>query len=266
MSAASPVVALLTDFGLHDHYVGVMKAVILGVCPEATLIDLTHDIAPQDVLGGALALEAAVPFLPDGTVVVAVVDPGVGSGRLAVAVDTGRVRMVGPDNGVFTLALRQVESFTAVELTESRFHRVQVSRTFEGRDRFAPVAGWLARGVSMGALGPPVGGLVLLDVPAPDVDGQAVAGQVLRVDRFGNLITNIDRQCLAGVGAELEVRVGDLVIPTLSNTYADVPAGAWCALVGSTERLEISINGGHAAARLGLGRGAAVHVRGRVTT
>ncbi|MGC4082741.1 MAG: SAM-dependent chlorinase/fluorinase [Vicinamibacterales bacterium] len=255
------MIALLTDFGLHDHYVGVMKAVMLGICPGASLIDLTHDVPPQDLLAGAIELEAAMPYLPDRTIVLAVVDPGVGSSRRAIAVDTGRIRLVGPDNGLLSLAVRNEPVVRAVELTHARFHRTQMSRTFEGRDRFAPVAAWLAAGTPFDDLGPAVGNLVMLDVPAPTVSADDVVGEVLRVDRFGNLVTNIASAVLGAFGPSLEILVGDAVIPGIATTYAEVSPGTLCALIGSTDRLEIAVNGNSAASRLGLARGAAVRVR-----
>lgn len=257
-----PVIALLTDFGHSDHYVAAMKGVMLGIAPDATLLDITHGIAPQDVLGAALELDAVAPYLPDGTVVVAVVDPGVGTSRRGIAVDTGRLRLVGPDNGLFTLATEGIETIGAVELSDSRFQRPAMSRTFEGRDRFAPVAAHLAAGVPLADLGPPVRDLVRLEVPAPVVSADAVDGEVLRADHFGNLLTNIRRVALDTLGDTCEVHVAGRRLP-LSTTYGERESGALMALVGSTQRLEIAVNGGSAAAVLGLGRGEAVSVRRR---
>lgn len=262
MRPPSPVIALLTDFGLSDHYVAAMKGVILGIAPGAVLLDITHDVAPQDVLGGALELEAVAPCLPDGTIVVAVVDPGVGTERPAIAVDTGRLRLVGPDNGLFTLVLRTTPSYTAVELSNPRFHRPVMSRTFEGRDRFAPVAAHLAAGTLPSALGPGVSSLVHLDVPEPVSTDDHLSGIVLRPDRFGNLVTNIRRADLEALGAGTVVTVAGRTLDVVA-TYGAVAAGTLTALVGSTDRLEIAVNGGSAAAVLGLARGAAVSVRRR---
>ncbi|MFN7981048.1 MAG: SAM-dependent chlorinase/fluorinase [Vicinamibacterales bacterium] len=152
---ARPVIALLTDFGLSDHYVAAMKGGMLGICPDATLLDITHDIPPQDILSGALELESVGPYLPPSTIVVGVVDPGVGSLRRAVAFDTrDGLRCVGPDNGLFSLLAEVSGVGTAVEITNPAYMRVPLSKTFEGRDRFAPAAAWLARGVELLALGP----------------------------------------------------------------------------------------------------------------
>src|SRR5579864_1158848 len=188
---ARPVIALLTDFGTHDHYAGTMKGVALGICPDATLVDITHDVAAHDVLGAALELAASYKYFPAGTVFLVVVDPGVGSARRGIAAEAGDYKFVAPDNGVLTPLLDDLVAKRVVELTERRYARPTVSRTFEGRDRFAPAAAWLARGVELTALGRPAGEIQRLDIPQPEVAVDRVAGQVLRVDRFGNLITNI---------------------------------------------------------------------------
>src|ERR687884_688330 len=161
---ARPVIALLTDFGTRDHYAGTMKGVALGICPDATLVDITHDIPAHDVAAGALELAAAYKYFPAGTIFVAVVDPGVGSSRRGVAADTGDYRFVAPDNGVLTLVLRESPARKVVELTERRYARPTVSRTFEGRDRFAPAAAWLGKGVDLGALGRPAGTIRHIDI------------------------------------------------------------------------------------------------------
>src|SRR6187397_2337975 len=191
---ARPVVGLLTDFGTRDHYAGTMKAVILGICPEATLVDITHDIPPHDMMTAALELAASYKYFPAGTIFLVVVDPGVGSARRGIAADTGDFRFVAPDNGVLTAVLKETPAKRVVELTERRYARPTVSRTFEGRDRFAPAAGWLARGTEPTAMGRPASTWQLLDVPAPKLAESVLEGQVVRVDRYGNLVSNIDRR------------------------------------------------------------------------
>src|SRR5690349_4690720 len=191
---AKPVIALLSDFGTRDHYAGTMKGVAIGICPDATFVDISHDVPPHDVMAGALELAAAYKYFPAGTIFLVVVDPGVGSARRGIAADTGEYKFVAPDNGVLTIVLDEHPPKRVVELTERRYARPTVSRTFEGRDRFAPAAAWLGKGVELVALGRPAGGLHRLDIPQPIVDGDRIEGQVLRVDRFGNLITNIDRR------------------------------------------------------------------------
>ena len=257
-----PVIALLTDFGTVDHYAGTMKGVMLGICPDITLVDITHDIPPHDVMAGALELAAAYRYFPAGTIFVAVVDPGVGSARRGVAVDTGDYRFVAPDNGVLTQVLRESPAKKIVELTERRYARPTVSRTFEGRDRFAPAAAWIAKGTQFAALGRNVPDIQKLDIPVADVSGEAVRGVVLRVDRFGNLVTNIDRKTVErfGQSSAITIDAGGQRISRLVATYAELPSDGVGALFGSTDHLELAAPSSSAADRLALGRGAAVTV------
>src|SRR6266581_6005095 len=162
---ARPVIALLTDFGTRDHYAGTMKGVALGICPDATLVDITHEVPPHDVLAGALELAACYRYSPAGTIFLVVVDPGVGSTRRGIAADTGDYKFVAPDNGVLTVVLDEHPPRRVVELTERKYARPTVSRTFEGRDRFAPAAAWLAKGIELGALGRSAGTVHRLEVP-----------------------------------------------------------------------------------------------------
>jgi len=257
---ARPVIALLTDFGTRDHYAGTMKGVALAICPDATLVDITHDIPRHDVLGGALELAASYKYFPAGTVFLVVVDPGVGSQRRAIAADGGGYRFVAPDNGVLTLALRDTPPKRVVELTERRYARPTVSRTFEGRDRFAPAAAWLAKGLELSGLGRTLTSWHALVVPEPAVSEDRIAGEVLRVDHFGNLVTNIDHRMfdrLAGGGA-IRIAAGVHAVGKVVATYAEAEPGSVCALFGSTDHLEIAVNGGSAAERLGLARAAPV--------
>ena len=256
-----PVIALLTDFGARDHYAGTMKGVILGICPDVTLVDISHDIQPHDVLGGALELAASYRYFPAGTIFLVVVDPGVGSARRGLAVDTGDYKFVAPDNGVLSPVLDDLPPKRVVELSERRYARPTVSRTFEGRDRFAPAAAWLARGIEPSALGRSAGALHRLEVPKPTAESKMIRGEVLRVDRFGNLITNIDRRTFDAIsGGPLEIRIGGHQVQRVVSTYADAAPGEICALFGSTDQLEVAANGASAAAMLDLGRGAPVHV------
>jgi hypothetical protein len=262
---ARPVIALLTDFGLRDHYVGAMKGVMLGICPEATLVDISHDVPPHDVMAGALELAAAYRFFPADTIFLVVVDPGVGSARRGLATEAGDYRFVAPDNGVLTPVIDEHHPRRVVELSERRYARPTVSRTFEGRDRFAPAAAWLAKGIELTALGRPAANVHRLEIPVPEADAEGIAGQVLRVDRFGNLITNIDRRTfekLAGGGA-VDIRIGPDAVSKLVSTYADGASGELCALFGSTDHLEIAVNGASAALALDRDRGAPVHVTRR---
>jgi S-adenosylmethionine hydrolase len=262
---ARPVIALLTDFGTRDHYAGAMRGVALGICPDATLVDITHDIQPQDVLGGALELAGAFKYFPAGTVFLAVVDPGVGSSRRGIAAEAGGFKFVAPDNGLLTMVFREAAPKRVVELTERRYARPTVSRTFEGRDRFAPAAAWLARGIDLTALGRPMAAWHLLDIAEPSVGDARMTGEVLRVDRFGNLVTNIDRRTFdrfAG-GSTLDIAAAHHLVTRLVATYADAETGSVCALFGSGDHLEIAVSGGNAAERLHLDRGAPVIVTRR---
>jgi S-adenosylmethionine hydrolase len=257
----SPVVALLTDFGVRDHYVGTMKGVILGVCPEAALVDITHDVAPQDIAGASIELAASYRYFPAGTIFLVVVDPGVGSDRRALAVAAGGWLFVAPDNGVLSPVLHAHADAVAVELTDPRYARSPISRTFAGRDRFAPAAAWLARGTAVGVMGPTVDDAVRLALAEPRVDARRVSGVVIHVDRFGNLITNIDRETFdrAAAGRSAVVDIGGWRIRGIVGTYADAP-GMVCALFGSTGCLEVAEGGGSAARALRVGRGAEVQV------
>jgi S-adenosylmethionine hydrolase len=261
---ARPVIALLTDFGTRDHYAGTMKGVALGICPDATLVDISHEIPAHDVVAGALELAAAYRYFPAGTVFLAVVDPGVGSARRGIAADAGEYKFVAPDNGVLTVVLDEHPPKRVVELTERKYARPTVSRTFEGRDRFAPAAAWLAKGIELTAMGRPAGAIARLDLPHPRVAEDEIEGHVLRVDRFGNLITNIDRKTFEKLsGAPLDIQVGSRQVSKVVSTYADAAVGDVCALFGSTDHLEIAANGASAAVELGLGRGAPVHIARR---
>jgi len=259
---ARPIIALLTDFGTIDHYAGTMKGAALTICPDATLVDISHDVPPHDILAGALELQASFRFFPPGTVFLVVVDPGVGSTRRGIAAEAGDYRFVAPDNGVLSGVFEEVAPKRVVSLTERRYARPTISRTFEGRDRFAPAAAWLAKGAEMAALGSPVRDYVRIEIPHATQDGDRIVGQVLRVDRFGNLVTNIPRPLVDRLtaGGPIDILAQGHAIGALVETYAGAAPGAPCALFGSSECLEIALNGGDAAAHLGLAAGAVVEV------
>jgi len=256
-----PVIALLSDFGTRDHYAGTMKGVMIGICPDVTFVDITHDITPHDVMEGALQLAASCRYFPAGTIFLSVVDPGVGSSRRGIAVEAGDYRFVAPDNGVLTAALRDVPPKRIVELTERRYARPTVSRTFEGRDRFAPAAAWMAKGIQLSALGRAVTSYHQIEIPQPQV-GDQLAGVVLLIDRFGNLVTNIDRRTFESFtrAQPVALKVNDHAIARVVATYSDIRAGEVCALFGSTEHLEFAVNGGSAADTLSITKGAKVEI------
>jgi S-adenosyl-L-methionine hydrolase (adenosine-forming) len=263
-----PIVALLTDFGSQDHYVGAVKGAVLAACREAELVDLTHDLPPHDVMAAAFSLSAARAAFPAGTTFLAVVDPGVGSARRALALDANGQRFVGPDNGIFTFVLAEQPSARVHEITNRGLFRAHVSATFHARDVFGPVAGRLAAGMDLAEVGPPLADPVRLPLERPRPVGPTEwEGTVLHVDRFGNLITSFMQQDLDaalstvnGDPTELVVVVEGMVLP-LVGTYSDVCEGEACALAGSSGRLEVSVNRGSAARQLGAGRGAPVRVR-----
>ncbi len=257
-----PVIALVTDFGTSDHYVGTMKGVMAGICPDATFIDITHDVPRQDVLAGALTLESAYPYFPPATVFLVVVDPGVGTSRRPIAAAAGGWFFVAPDNGVLTPVLAAHAGARAVALTSARHARGTISRTFEGRDRFAPAAAWLAAGVALDDLGPAVHDAVRIELPAPVVREDAIEAHIVAIDRFGNAITDLDAHTLDGwrLGSTVRIHAGQTTLDGLVTTYGAAAAGTPCAIVGSGGRVEIAVNGGSAAERLRIGRGDTVRV------
>lgn len=253
----SGLVTFLTDFGSRDPYVGIMKGVVLGLNPEVHLVDLAHQVDPQDIQQGAFLLATAVDWFPPGTVHLAVVDPGVGGARRALAVQGERHFYVGPDNGVLTLALRRDHPVAAVEIRPGRWTLDRISRTFHGRDIFAPAAAHLARGVALTHLGPPATDLVELDLPPNHREGSRVETRVVHRDTFGNLVTLLHR---GEVSEPLQtVRIAGREIP-VRDTYGDVPQGGILACWGSADYLEIAVNRGSASQALGVEPGEPVEV------
>lgn len=257
-----PLVTLTTDFGTRDPYVAAMKGVIASICPHCAVLDLTHDIGPQDVMEAAMFVAESCRYFPDDSIHVVVVDPGVGSARRAVAARAGGQMFVCPDNGVLSCFLEEHPAVESRAIVERNFMRETISHTFHGRDIFAPAAAHLARGVPMERLGPPVHDLVRLDNPRVRHEEGRLIGRVMKVDRFGNVITNIRAGDLQD-WRNVSIRAGTVVLTGLKQTYADVEQDALLALIGSTNRLEISVRGGHAAHRLGLDVGAEIEVQER---
>lgn len=247
------VITLTTDFGIRDWFVGVMKGVILGIAPGATVVDLTHEIEAGDIQAAAMALLASYRFFPKGTVHVAVVDPGVGGRRKAIAVRTARYAFVGPDNGVLSLALARERVIACHSLTNTAFLLKPVSQTFHGRDVFAPVAAHLSCGVPLRNLGAALKRWRRLPWPETRARRNGLEGQVIHIDRFGNLITNIETENLPGLGqVACEVWTQGRRLCYLMPFYAAVPKGSPVAVPGSTGFLEIAVNGGSAAAEFGF--------------
>jgi S-adenosylmethionine hydrolase len=253
-----PVVTLTTDFGDDGPYVAAMKGVILSVNPAARIIDLTHEIPPHDIRHAAFFLANALPYFPPGCIHVVVVDPGVGSSRALLYIESSRQRIIAPDNGCWTLL---PEPSLVRRIENPRYGRPHISATFHGRDILAPVAGWLSRGLDPANLGTVTNDWVRLRLPEPSRTDGHVSGEVVFVDRFGNLITNIPGDWLPelGVGATC-VMVGSEAVTHRVRTYADAELGTAAALVSSFGTLEIGVVQGNAAERLKAGLGTPVKI------
>jgi hypothetical protein len=248
MMMGMAVITLTSDFGAADWFVGSMKGVILGIEPHATIVDITHEIPAGDIRAGAFALAASYRCFPRNTVHVAVVDPGVGTKRAAIAARTANYFFVGPDNGVLSLALAQENLLDVRRIENDSFFHKPVCDTFHGRDIFAPVAARLTQGIMLDALGPATAEYVQLAWPQPRTEGGVVRGEVIYIDHFGNAITNL---ILPGPSAKT-VRVPSGAECPVAQFYHQVPLGQPIALVASSGFLEIAVNGGNAAQRFGL--------------
>ncbi len=257
-----PTIALLTDFGTRDHYAGVLKGVVLSICPEATIVDLSHDLPAHDIPFAALELAATYKYFPAGTIFLVVVDPGVGTARRGLAAEAGDWKFVAPDNGVLTEVFHEVAPKRVVELTERKYARPTVSRTFEGRDRFAPAAAWLAKGIQLPALGRPVSDYQVLALSRPRVENGVLQAEVVRIDRFGNVVTNLDRKtCEKFSNGAVQVSVGGRTIARIVSTYSEIATGELGALFGSTDHLEFAAHAASAAEVLGVHVGDGVVVK-----
>jgi len=265
ISMSRPIITLTTDFGQADGYAGAMKGIILGICPEANVVDISHEIRPQAVRQAAYVLSTVTPHFPTGTVHLVVVDPGVGSDRRPIAVRCGRATFVAPDNGVLSLALALDPPQAAVQLRAEQ----PISATFHGRDLFAPAAARLACGRELAQMGEPISPAGLASLPDLGPQRQSDGswlGQIVHVDRFGNLISDIAVPASGERSAERDSRaavwVGKERIAGVIRTYSEVAPGALVAYVGSSGQVEIAVRDGSAAARLGVGVGDAVRVEG----
>ena len=259
----SRIITLITDFGTADTYAGVMKGVILSINSIAMVVDITHEIAPQDVWGACFALHTAYPWFPKKTIHLVVVDPGVGSERRPLIIETKEYFFIGPDNGVFTAVLAGQGKKSVYKITDSAFLLPEVSATFHGRDVFAPVAAHLAKGIPPARLGTAVSDYVLLDWPQPvAVKAGTAEGQILHIDRFGNLITNFSRPYVRELtgGSDFYVRCAGKSINQAVPSYAYAKPGHLCSVFGSSDFLEIAVASGSAAALLKAKRGQKVEV------
>lgn len=242
-----PLITLTTDFGLEDTYVGIMKGVILNIHPDCQIVDITHGITSQDILAGALALNSSFRFFPKGSIHVAVVDPGVGSSRRPILVQTEDYFFVGPDNGLLSPALEEEKDLRIYHLIQDRFFLKPVSRTFHGRDIFAPVAGWLSKGTPPSEFGPRIQDLLTLKLPLPKQMGNYILGTILRKDKFGNLITNLTAKDFPEPVRGFVLRIAGHEIRQHLSSYAEAQSKMPFTIFGSSGFLEISVHGGSAA-------------------
>jgi S-adenosyl-L-methionine hydrolase (adenosine-forming) len=255
--ASVSIITLTTDFGLGSPYVAAMKGVILSINPAVTLVDITHGVRPQDVRQGAMVLDDVTRRFPAGTIHVAVVDPGVGTDRAIVAARIGGQEYVAPDNGLLSLVARRSPPEWIVRLARPEHWLQPVSATFHGRDKMAPVAARLSLGLDSSELGPPQSHLIELDWPDPVQSPGRIEGQIIDVDGFGNLITNLTADLLATLRLDipLQITFGPHRLDRISHTYGDHATGELIALIGSTGRLEMAIVNGNASATLRFGPG-----------
>ncbi len=255
------VITLTTDFGTDDPFVGIMKGVIRSIHPTVEIIDITHGIEPHNVLQAALVLKAAHSYFPKKTVHVAVVDPGVGGTRRPMAVKSGSTHFVGPDNGIFTTVLNSKSR--CIELTQKKYFLKNVSATFHGRDVFAPVAAWIARGTPLKSLGRPIKDPQSLELPEPVWNGKAIEGEVIYIDRFGNAATNISREMVSSHSRnfhKLTVKIGRAAIRGLAGHYSECAPHMTRSIINSWDALEIFEREGNAARALKLKVGQKIQV------
>jgi len=260
---ARPIITLTTDFGLNDHFVGTVKGAILSVAPEAEIVDICHSVQAFDILDGALALAQAYSYFPTRTVHLVVIDPGVGSARRPILASSDKYNFVAPDNGVLSLMYAREERLNVRHITSDHYFLQPLSNTFHGRDIFAPVAGYLAKGVDQEKFGPEITDFVRFNAPRPKaVDAKTLRGIVLEVDRFGNLITNITAQDAPALFQAplpaFKMAIGQREVTSFKTNYADGAPNELFAILGSMGYLEIAANRTAAAQLAGAGKGTEV--------
>jgi S-adenosyl-L-methionine hydrolase (adenosine-forming) len=261
--AHRPIITLTTDFGLNDHFVGTIKGVILNVVPDAEIVDISHSVQAFDVLDGALTIAQSYSYFPNGTVHLVVVDPGVGTARRPILVTSDRHHFVAPDNGVLSLVYGKEERLHIRHITAEHYYLQPVSKTFHARDIFSPVAAWLAKGVDPEKFGDEITDFVRFNAPkAKAIDGNTLRGVVLKVDRFGNLVTNITPEdapmLFASEPAPFKIRIGKHEVTQIHSTYSEGTPGEIFGILGSTGYLEIAADRGSAAKIVGSGKGTEV--------
>ncbi len=263
--AKRPIITLTTDFGLNDHFVGAVKGVILGITPDVEIVDVCHSVQPFDILDGALTIAQAYAYFPAGTVHLVVVDPGVGTDRRPIIVSTERHHFVAPDNGVLSLIYAREERLHVHHVTAEHYFRENVSNTFHARDVFSPVAAYLAKRVEADKFGPLITDFVRFNTPKPKpVNGNTLRGVVLKVDRFGNLVTNITAEdapmLFEPQPPPFKIVIGKREITDVRFAYADGAPGEVFAIPGSMGYLEIAANRGSAFQVISSGKGTEVNV------
>ncbi|RKU07649.1 hypothetical protein C6503_24490 [Candidatus Poribacteria bacterium] len=266
MNAPSRIITLTTDFGTSDAYVGIMKGVILGINPGVQVVDLTHAIPPQDIHEAAFTIYSAYRYFPKNAIHTIVVDPGVGTHRQAIVCEIEDTFFVCPDNGVLSYVLQDIGNNTAfpmnaVAIQNASYFLPEISDTFHGRDIFAPVAAHLSLGVPLTNIGPSVQDLVEFPILTPQVSKNRIIGQIIKLDRFGNAITNISERTLTEAASAYDIRVADTRLTRLNRAYAESTVGEPLAIIGSLGVLEIAINGGSAEVGLGLKWGDVVEIQ-----
>lgn len=260
-----PIITLLTDYGLKDSYVAEVKGVILGIVPDATIVDISHDVGNYDIEEGAFHLARSVPYFPEGTVHIGVVDPGVGGERKPIMIRSRDAFFVGPDNGLLAPAAERLGIEQVYEITNRELLPPKVSDVFDGRDVFGPAGALLAKGVDIAELGTPLSGYVRLPNYEPKVAGSHLEARVIHVDGFGNLVTNITSEVLEGIGARdgcvfaVTIHGREYRVPYVRH-FSAVPKGELLALVAGGGYLELSVNMGDAHEYLGVGRGEKVNL------
>jgi len=253
------IITLTTDFGLSDPFVGIMKGVMLGINPSVKFIDISHLIEPQNIIQAYYTLKFSYKYFPSGTIHIAVVDPGVGSKRRPILIRSKDYFFIGPDNGIFSFIFENDPSVNVIELTEKKFFLPSLNQTFHGRDIFASVAGWLSSDVKPYEFGIPINNPVILKIPEPDIEKGKISGEVIHIDRFGNLITNIsETQFLSFVSerdGKAKIRIKNFIIPSLCKSYSDATGPKPSSIFNSWGLLEIFIKNDDASKKLKIKRG-----------
>jgi len=255
----SPLITLITDFGLEDVYVGVMKGVILGINPNCRIIDITHSISPHDIYGAMFAIQSSYKYFPSGTIHLIVVDPGVGTNRRVIVVKTEKYYFVCPDNGLISMIINEEGPHKIYEVTNKEIFLKKISYTFQGRDIFAPVASYLSVGMHPEKMGREINDPVIIKLPKPSVKDDKIYGEVIHIDRFGNLITNIPETLFKPEKA-LKITIGKYLVDRFVRTYQEAPPDKLVALIGSTNTVEISKKEKNTAQELNLKKGEKVTI------